>query len=98
MFMPFTVTHGTMVLHLMTVSLTNWLGCNQMMIRQSLSLLMKPMLITLSGWSQYPPTDRHGRDLLLIDKGVMLLISAICPVVSSWCALSLTLLVIDPIL
>ena len=59
MFMPFTVTQGTMVLF-MTVSLTLFLGCNQLMIR--LSLLVMPMLITLSGWS---------RSLLLIDMGVV---------------------------
>ena len=43
-----------------------------------------PMLITLSGWSQ---------SRLLIDKGVMRLIFVICQVVSSWCAVLLTLLV-----
>ena len=43
------------------------------MIRQSLSLLVMPMLITQSGWSQ---------SFLLIDMGVKLLIFAICPVVS----------------
>ena len=37
-FTPFTVTQCTMV-HFMTVSLTLWLGCNQLMIRHSLSLL-----------------------------------------------------------
>ena len=61
MFMPFTVTQGTIV-HFMTVSLTLWLGCNQLMIRQSLSSLVMPMLITLSGYSQ---------SVLLIDMGVM---------------------------
>ena len=60
--------------HFMTVSLTLWLGCNQLMIRQSLSLLVMPMLITLSDWSQ---------SLLLIDMGVMLLILVICRVESS---------------
>ena len=84
MFMPFTATHGTMV-HCMTVSLTLWLTCNQLVIGQSLSLLVMPMLITLSGWSE---------SLLLIDMGEMLLIFAICPVVSIWCAVLLTLLVI----
>ena len=42
-----------------------------------------------SGWSQ---------SLILIDMGVMLFIFAICPVVSSWCAVPLTLLVIYTIL
>ena len=50
MFMPFTVTQDTMV-HFATVSLTLWLSCNQLMIRQYLSLLVMPMLITLIGWS-----------------------------------------------
>ena len=63
MFMPFTVTHGTLI-QFMTVSLTLWLGCNQLMIRQSRSLLVMRMLITLSGWSQVSATDRHGSDVL----------------------------------
>ena len=88
MFMPFTVTQGTMV-HFITVSLTLWLGCNQSMIRQSLASLPMQMLLTLCGWSQ---------SRLLIDIGVILLIFAICPVVSSWCAVPLTLLVINSIL
>ena len=46
-----------------------------------LSLLVMPMLITQSGLSQ---------SLILIDLGVMLLIFAICPVVSSWCVVPLT--------
>ena len=50
MFMPFTVTQGTTV-HYMTVSLTLYLGCNLLMIRQSLSLLGMLMLITLNGQS-----------------------------------------------
>ena len=74
--MPFTVTQSTTV-HFMNVSLTLWHGSNQLMIRQSLSLLLMPMLITLSGWSQ---------SLILIDMGVMLFIFVICQVVSSWCA------------
>ena len=53
------------MVHFMTVSSTLWLGCIQLMIRQSLSLLVMAMLITLSGCSQ---------SLLLIDMGVMLLI------------------------
>ena len=88
MFLPFTETQGTIV-HFMTVSLTLWLGCNHLMIRQSLCLLVMPMLMTLSGWSQ---------SLLLIDMGVMLLIFAICQVVSSWFSVPLTLPVIDWIL
>ena len=60
----FTIILGTTV-HFMTISLILWLGCNQLMIRQSLSLLMMPMLITLSGSSQ---------SLRLIDMGVMLLV------------------------
>ena len=47
------------------------------------------MLITLSGWSW---------SLLLIGMEVMLLIFSICRVVSSWCAVPLTLLVTDSIL
>ena len=35
---------------------------------------------------------------LLIDMGMMLLFFAICPIVSSWCAVPLTLLAIDSIL
>ena len=31
--------------------LLTWLRCNRLMIRQSLSLLVMPMLITLSGWT-----------------------------------------------
>ena len=42
--------------------------------------MVMSMLITLSGWSQ---------SLLLIDMGVMLLIFAMCQVVSSWCAVPL---------
>ena len=64
MFMTLTVIQGIMV-HFMTVSLTLWLGHSQLMIKQSLSLLVMPMLITLSDWSQ---------SFLLIDMGVMLLI------------------------
>ena len=85
--MPFTITQGTMV-HFMTVSLTLCLGWNQLMIRKSLPLLVMPMLITLSGCSQF---------LLLIDMCVMLLIFTICADVSSWCSVQLTLLVIDSI-
>ena len=55
---------GTMV-HSMTVSLTLWFRCNQLMKRRSLSLLVMPMLITLRGYSQ---------SLILIDMVVMLLI------------------------
>ena len=84
----FTITQGSMV-HFMTVFLTRWLGCNQLMIMQSLSLLGMTLLITLSGYSQ---------SLLLIDMGVTLLIFAICQVVSNWCAVPLTLQVIDSIL
>ena len=72
MFIPFIVTQGIMV-HFTIVSLNLWLGCNQLMIRQSLSVLVMPMLITLSGWSQ---------SILQIDKGVMLLIFVICQVMS----------------
>ena len=88
MFMPVTIAQGTMV-YFVTVSLTLWLVCNQLMIRQSFSLLVMPMLITLSGWSQ---------SLLLIDMGVMLLIFAICQVERSWCVIPLTLLVISSML
>ena len=87
MFMPLTVTQGMMV-HFMTVSLTIWLGFYQLIIRHSLSLLVMPMLITPSGWCLFSPTDRHGRDALDF---------VICQVVSSWCAVLLTLLVIDSI-
>ena len=66
MFMPFTVTQGT-IIHFVTVPLTLWLGCNQLMIRRSLSLLVMPLLITLSA---------ESLSLLLIDMGVMLLIFA----------------------
>ena len=82
MFMPFTVTQGTMV-HFMSPSLTLWLGCNQLMIRQPLSLLVLRMLITMSGWSQ---------SLQLIDMGVMLLISAICPTLSAGNRLDLAMI------
>ena len=51
---------GTMV-HFMNVSLTLWLRCNQLMIRQSLSLLVMPMLITQ--WLEsVSPTNWHGCD------------------------------------
>ena len=59
MFMLYTVIQDTTV-HFITVSLTLWLGYSQLMIKQSLSLLVMWMLITLSGWS---------RSLLLICKG-----------------------------
>ena len=71
---------GTMV-YSRTVSLTLWLGNSQLMITQSLSLLVKRMLTTLSGFS---------RSLLLIDTGLMILIFAIYRVVSSWLAVKLT--------
>ena len=57
--------------------------------RQSLSLLVMPMPITLSGWSQ---------SLLQIHMGVLLLIFVIRQVVNSWWAVQLTLQVIDSIL
>ena len=88
MCIPFTATQGTMV-DFMTVSLTLWLGCKQLMIRHSLSSLLMLMFIILSGRSQ---------SLLLIDMGVVFLIFVICQVVSSWCAVRLTLLVKDSIL
>ena len=47
MCMPFTITQGTMV-HFMIVSLTLWLGYSQLMIKQSLSLSVMQMLITLT--------------------------------------------------
>ena len=78
-----------MTVHYMTVSLTLWLGYSQLMIKQSLSLLVMLMLITLSGWSL---------SLLLIGMGMMLLIFGICQIVSSWFAVPLTLLVTDSIL
>ena len=53
------------MVHIITVSLTLWLGCNQLIMRQSLSLSVIPMLISLRGWSPF---------LLLIDMGVMLLV------------------------
>ena len=67
MSMTFIITHG-MVLF-MIVSLILWLGFSQLMIKQSLSLLVMRMLITLNGWSRF---------LLLIGTGVMLLVFAIC--------------------
>ena len=67
----------------MTVSLTLWLGYSQLMIKQSLSLLVMRMLITLSDWSM---------SLLLIGTDVMLLIFAICRAVSTWFAVTITLL------
>ena len=85
MFIPFTVTEDTTV-HFMTVSLTLWLRYGQLMIKQSLSLLVMRMLITLSGWNL---------SLLLIGMGVMILIFAIFWVVSSWFSVPLTLLVTD---
>ena len=88
MFMPFTVTQQTMV-HFIVVSLTLWLGYSQLMIKQSLSLLVMRMLITLSSWS---------RSLLVIGTGMMLLIFAICLVARSWFVVPLTLLVTDLIL
>ena len=89
MFMPFTLTQGMMV-HFLTVSLILWLWYNQLlMIRRSLSFLVMPMQITLRGWS---------RSLLLIGMGVMLLIFEIYLVLSSLCAVPLTLLVTDSIL
>ena len=88
--MPFTATQGTVV-HFIAVSLTQWLGYYLLMIMQSLSLLVMPMLINLSVWMESVfPTDRHGRDALDF--------FSICHVVSSWCAVPLTLVVIDSIL
>ena len=55
----------------------------------NLSLLVMPMLITLSGYS---------RSLLLIGMDVLILIFPIGRVVSSWYAVPLTLLLTDPIL
>ena len=56
--MPFTVTQDTTV-HFMTVSLTLWLGYSQLMINQSLSLLvMNHLSLSLS------PTDRNCREAL----------------------------------
>ena len=85
MFMPSTITQGKMV-HFMTDLFTLWLGLNQLMIRQPLSLLVIPMLLTLFSCSQSLLTDRHGRDALLF---------VICLVMSSWCAVPIILLVID---
>ena len=67
-FMLFTVTHYTIV-HFTTASMTLWLGCNQLMIRQSLSLLVMSMLITLSGWSEFPSflRSQSPRNLLTTD-------------------------------
>ena len=81
--MALTVTHGTMI-HFMIVSLTLWLGYNQLMIKQSVSLLVMLMIITLSGWSW---------SLLLIDTREMLWIFSICRVVRGWFTVPLTLLV-----
>ena len=72
MFMPCTVTQDTTV-HFMTVSLTLWLGCNQLMIRQSFYLLVMPMLITLSDFSQ---------SLFRIEMGVTLWIFVIYQIVT----------------
>ena len=58
MFKSFTVTQDTTV-HFMTVSMPQWLEYSQLMIKQSLSLLVMRKL-TLSG----SITDRHGRDAL----------------------------------
>ena len=66
------------------------LGYSQLMIKQSMPLLVMPRLITLSGRPMFT--------LLLIGTGVMLLIFAICHAVSSWFAVPLTLLVTDLIL
>ena len=74
--MPFTVTQNTTA-DFMTVPLTLWLGNSQLIIKQSLTLLVMRMLITLSGWSL---------SFLLKGTGVMLLIFVICQVVSSWFA------------
>ena len=73
MLMPFTVTQNTTA-DFMTVPLTLWLGYSQLIIKQSLTLLVMRMLITLSGWSL---------SFLLRGTGVMLLIFVICQVVSS---------------
>ena len=74
------------------------------MIKPSLFLLVMPIMIAQSGWNLFP-TDHHGRDdnddcsewlgsvLPLIIMDVMLLMFAICRVVSSWCAVPLALLV-----
>ena len=52
-----------MMVHFMTVSLTLWLGHSQLMIKQSLSLLVLQMLITLSEWLEsVSPTDQYGSD------------------------------------
>ena len=88
MFMPFTVTQGTMV-HFFDCLIDSMARVPSVDDKAVLSLSVVPMLITLSGLSQF---------LLLIDMGMMLLVFAICPVVSSWCSVSLSLLVIDPIL
>ena len=76
-----------MIVPFTTVSLTLWLRCNQLMIK--LSLLVMPMLITVSDWSQSLP---------LVNMAMMLLIVVICQVVSSWSVVLLTLLVINSIL
>ena len=61
---PFTVTKGAIV-HFMAVFFTLWLGCNQLMIRRSLSLLVMPMFITQGGWNQsLIINDRRRRDAL----------------------------------
>ena len=46
------------MVHFTTVSLTLWLGGIQLMIRQLLSLLVMPRIITQSGLI----SDQHGRD------------------------------------
>ena len=73
--MPFSITQSTIV-YFTSVSLTLWLGYSQLMIKRSLSLLIMPILIALSGWN---------RSLQLIGIDIMLLIFAIYRVVCSAC-------------
>ena len=85
--MPFTVTHVRWFTY---DSYVDSMARVQSVDDKAVFVFVRgPMLITLSGWSQF---------LLLIDIGVMLLIFEICLVVSSCCSVPLTLLAIDSIL
>ena len=64
MFMPFTVTQGTMV-HFMTVFLTLWVRCNQLIIRRMQSVDVSDANAHHSEWLEsVSPTDRHRHEAL----------------------------------
>ena len=61
--MPFIITQSMMV-HFMTVSLILWLGCSQLMIKQSFSFFGDANAHHSEWLESVSPTDRHWRDSL----------------------------------